>query len=162
LTATSSDDIYKCLALFITGVAFMVAKGAKMGDKSVDEVVELEVKRLGLAKGTGPTSEQRQEIMAAVKKARPHMKVTSIKSQAGNALKDMGHRSRRSKSAGAAESNGAAGADAALFALKAGGTIEKARALLDKVESDPAMEFAIACGGIDAARRALKDLEKRL
>jgi hypothetical protein len=140
----------------------MAAKSDKTGSKSVEEVVELEVKRLGLPKGTGPTSEQRKEITAAVKKARPHMKLSSIKSQASNALKNMGHRSRRGRSAGTADSNGATGVDAALFTLKAGGTIEKARALLDKVQSDPAMEFAIACGGIDAARRALKDLEKRL
>lgn len=49
-----------------------------------------------------------------------------------------------------------------VFVLKNGGSIEAARSALEGMRENPAMAFAISLGGVDAAIRALRELENHL
>ena len=49
-----------------------------------------------------------------------------------------------------------------LFVLKNGGSIEAARNALEGMRENPAMAIAISRGGVDAAIRALRELENYL
>lgn len=51
--------------------------------------------------------------------------------------------------------------DASIFALKCG-SIDKAKKALEGVKNDPTMNFAIAMGGVDRAISALNDLASHI
>ncbi len=74
--------------------------------------------------------------------------------------KEKGESSKPGKTSTSAPS-GISGEAVLLYVLRAGG-IDKAKKGIEGLKSNPCMEFAISCGGVDAALKKLAEVEAKI
>ncbi len=125
-----------------------MARAAKK--ESVDVLVEK-----ALDRGLSDT----KDIIAAVLKAKPSAKETSIQSRLSAVRQKRGvGRIRRASSVPGGQIDSEA---VLIFILRQGG-VEKAKASLAKLQDDPVLSFAVAAGGIKAAKKAVEAAESKV